>query len=151
PKYETPELHCLAHVMQKVASDHRMATGAALGANNFRAELKFADALLTVPRVAGILQRSFSISTEFLGYGYSLPYNSTRYSDATVHEYLIRNRCATWNKDRCPNPSQIDRQVFTWIFDPAELAKKPNEKIGALIASQQPSSRDSTSDSTEAR
>ena len=150
-KYETPELHCLAHAMQRVAGEHRKATGSSLGANSFRMEMKFADALLAVPPVAGILQRSFSISNEFLGYGYSLPNQSTRYSDATVHEYLIRNRCATWSQGRCPKPEQIDRQVYSWVLNSVELAKKPNEKIGTLIASQPPTARDNAPGSTEAK
>jgi hypothetical protein len=150
-KYETAELHCLAHAMQRVASEHRTATGRSLGANNFRTEIKFADALLAIPEVPTILQQSFSIRSDFLGYGYSLPIQSIRYSEATIHEYLIRNRCATWSESRCANPAQIDEQVYTWILGSAELAKKPNEKIGALIASQPPNSRQRAPDATEAK
>lgn len=142
--YESPRLQCLAYAVQSAHANERMISPDAPAADFFRVDMRRANALLTVPYVSDILSEAFSIeSTRYLGYGYSLPVKTTQYSDAVIHEYLIRNRCATAStnqKSPCFDKNNLpqQRQLFTWIMPAGAITSDPNETIGKLLAQAEP-------------
>lgn len=134
--YESSELHCLANAVQKSSGSEPMVQTNATAASRFRVDIKLADVFLQIPDVSDILGIAFSIDgTRFLGYGYSLPKDAKRYSDAKASEYLIRNRCATSGKPNgpCAEANTASPQILTWVLDPLDVATKPDEKISSVL------------------